>query len=65
MSHTSKTFQAIHIYFTKMKKPPDEFFTNLFFAEARILTFGGLSLHMFSRKLKVKPNCLRVPKTDF
>ena len=60
MSHRSKTFQAIPIYFTKVKKPPYVFFTHLFFALAIILLFGGFFLHMISRIIKVKPNCLNV-----
>ena len=65
MAHTPKTFQAIHIYFTILKKPTDLFFTHLFFASAIILIFGGLFLHSLSRILKVKPNLLRVPETEF
>ena len=32
MALTPKTFQAIHIYFTKVKNTPDGFCTHLFFA---------------------------------
>ena len=65
MAHTHITFQAIHIYFAKVKKPPDEFCTHLFFASTIILIFGGLFLHRLSRLLKFKINWLRVPKTEF
>ena len=40
----------------KLKKPPDEFFTNLFFASAIILIFGGLSLYRLSMLLKYNLN---------
>ena len=49
----------------KLKKPPDRFFTHLFFASAIILIFGGLFLHRLSRLLKFNLNWIRVPKTDF
>ena len=65
MSHTPKTFQAIHIYFTKLKRPPDGFFTHLFFASEIILILGGLFLHRLSRILKVNLNWISVPTTDF
>ena len=49
----------------KLKKPPDGLFTNIFFASAIILIFGGLFLHRLSRLLKFNLNWIRVPKTDF
>ena len=65
MAHTHKTSQAMHIYFTKMKKPTDTFCTHLFFASAIILIFGGLFLHRIPRLLKVNLNLIRAPTTDF
>ena len=41
MAHTPKIFQGIHIYFTKVKKPLEGFFNNLFFTSEIILIFGG------------------------
>ena len=49
----------------KVKKPPDGFFTHLFFALATILLFGVFSLNMLPKIIKVKPNYLRLPITDF
>ena len=65
MSHTPKTFQEIHIYFTKVKNPPDVFCTHIFFASKTILIFGGLFLNRLSGILRFDINWLRVPTTDF
>ena len=63
MSHTPKTFQAIYIYFTKLKNPPCEFYTHLFFASAIILVFGGLFLHRIYMLIKANTIRIRLPKT--
>ena len=42
MSHTTKTFQAVHVYFTKIEETSRWIFTHIFFASANILIFGGL-----------------------
>ena len=65
MSHTPKKFQSIHIYFTKVKKPPDGLCIHLLFASAIILIFSGIILHSLSRILKVNIKLLRVPTTEF
>ena len=64
MSHTPKTFQSIHIYFTKSEEASRWIFTHLLFASSIILTFGGLFLHSLFGLLKVNINWLRVPKTE-
>ena len=64
MEHTPKTFESMHIYFTKVKNTPDEFYTHLFFASEIILIFGGLFLHSLYGLLKVKLNWIRVSKTE-
>ena len=55
----------MHIYFTKLKNPPDGFCTHLFFVSSIILIFRGLCLHRLSMIIKVYIKCLRVPTTDF
>ena len=65
MAHTPKTFQDVHIFLQKVKKPPDGFFNNIFFASAIILLFCGLFLHRLSRILKFKLKWVRAQKTDF
>ena len=65
MAHAPKTSQAVHIYFTKMKKPPYGFCNHLFFASEINIIFGGLFLHSLYRLLKVKINFLRVPTNYF
>ena len=65
MEHTFKTFQIIHINFTKVKNPPDGFCAHLIFALAIILIFRGLFLHTLYRLIKSKLNWLRVSTTDF
>ena len=60
-----KTSQAIHVYFQKVKKPPDGFCNHLFFASVIILIFDGLFLHRISRLSKVKKNCIRITTTEF
>ena len=64
MAQTPKTFQAIHIYSTNLKKYPDGFCNHIFFASAIILIFGGLFLRRLSRLLKFKLGFLRVSTTD-
>ena len=60
MSHTPKIFQDIHIYFKKVKKPPDGFCTHFFFASSIILIFGGIFLDRLSRILRFNIKWLRV-----
>ena len=52
------------IILQKVKKPPDGFYTCIFFASAIILIFGGLFLHRLSRLLKVNLKWIRVKTTD-
>ena len=65
MTHTPKTFQDIHIYFTKVKKHPDGIFTHIFFASSIILIFSRVFLRIISRLHKVQLNLLRVLTTEF
>ena len=60
-----KHFKTYLFILQKVKNPPDGFCTNLFFASATILQFGGLFLHMISRILNIKLNWTRVPINDF
>ena len=62
MAHTRKTFHAIHINLKKMKKPPDEYCTRIFFALSTILIFGVTYLHRLYRILKGDIRFIRVPK---
>ena len=65
-SHTHLKYSKLYtLILQKVKKPPDEFFTNILFASEIILIFGGLFLHRLSRILKFKLKCLRMPKNDF
>ena len=65
IAHTPKTFQSIHIYFTKTEESSRWICTHLFFVSSIILVFGGLFLHRLSRLLKVYIKWLRVPTTEF
>ena len=65
MAYTPKTFHAINIYFNKVKNPPDEFCTHLFFDSAIILIFGGILLYKLYIVLKYNLKWFSVPKIDF
>ena len=65
MERTPKTFQAIHVYFTKVKNPLNGFCTHIFFAQEIILIFGGLFWHIIYRLIKVKLKFPMVRTTDF
>ena len=53
------------IILQKVKKPPDGFYTCIFFASAIILIFGGLFLHRLSRLLEVDIKWIRFLPTYF
>ena len=60
--HSPKTFQAIHIYFTKSEEYSRWFFNHLFFVSAIILIF--CIFNRLSRILKFYIKWLRLPTTD-
>ena len=64
-AHTPKTFQSLHIYFIKVKNPPDGFCSRLLFASVVIIIFGGIFVHRLYRILKVQLKLIKVPTTDF
>ena len=63
MAHTPKNSNPYIFILQKVKKPPDGFFTHIFFALSIILIFGGSFFHRISRILKVNINWIRVPTT--